>query len=244
MKRVLLAVLLASCAVSAHAETVSVAVAANFTEPAEEIAEAFAQATDQTAQLSFGASGQFYTQITQAAPFEVFLSADVERPAKAVEEGFGVEGSVFTYAIGQLALYATDASLVTGAETLTAGDFDKLSIADPATAPYGAAAVETMTALGLYEALQPKLVTGTSITQAHQFVESGSAELGFVAVSQIAHNEGGSCWIVPAELHAPIRQDAVLLRTGEDNTAAVAFVRFLRSDAARAIIQKYGYGLD
>ncbi|MDN5849240.1 MAG: molybdate ABC transporter substrate-binding protein [Nitrococcus sp.] len=228
----------------AFADDVSVAVAANFTEAAEEIATAFNAATGHTARLSFGASGQFYTQITQAAPFEVFLSADDERPALAVEEGFGVEGSVFTYAIGQLVLYSTDAALVTGEETLTAGEFQKLSVADPETAPYGVAAIETMTALGVIEVLRPKFVTGTNISQAYQFVQSNSAEIGFVALSQISQVEGGSRWIVPAELHEPIRQDAVLLKTGEDNPAATAFVNFLKGDQAHAIIEKYGYALN
>jgi len=244
MGRFLIATLLASCAMPAFADDVSVAVAANFTEAAEEIATAFNAATGHTARLSFGASGQFYTQITQAAPFEVFLSADDERPALAVEEGFGVEGSVFTYAIGQLVLYSTDAALVTGEETLTAGEFQKLSVADPETAPYGVAAIETMTALGVIEVLRPKFVTGTNISQAYQFVQSNSAEIGFVALSQISQVEGGSRWIVPAELHEPIRQDAVLLKTGEDNPAATAFVNFLKGDQAHAIIEKYGYALN
>lgn len=244
MGRFLIATLLASCAMPAFANDVSVAVAANFTEAAEEIATAFNAATGHTARLSFGASGQFYTQITQAAPFEVFLSADDERPALAVEEGFGVEGSVFTYAIGQLVLYSTDAALVTGEETLTAGEFQKLSVADPETAPYGVAAIETMTALGVIEVLRPKFVTGTNISQAYQFVQSNSAEIGFVALSQISQVEGGSRWIVPAELHEPIRQDAVLLKTGEDNPAATAFVNFLKGDQAHAIIEKYGYALN
>jgi molybdate transport system substrate-binding protein len=228
----------------AFAETTSVAVAANFTEAAEEIATAFTAATGHTAELSFGASGQFYTQITQAAPFEVFLSADDERPAMAVTQGFGVEGSVFTYAIGQLVLYSTDPDLVTGPETLDAGDFQQLSIADPATAPYGAAAIEAMQALGVYDALQPKIVQGTNITQAYQFVESASAELGFVALSQVSQVEGGSRWVVPTDLYQPIRQDAVLLKSGEDNPAAVAFMDFLKGDEAKAIIEKYGYALD
>lgn len=244
MKQYLLASLLASCALPTIAEEVKIAVAANFTEPAEEIAAAFKAATGHTAQLSFGATGQFYTQITQAAPFEVFLAADDERPVLAVEQGFGVEGSVLTYAIGQLALYSTNPDLVTNEETLRANDFQKLSIADPESAPYGAAAVETMRALKVLETLQPKFVFGTNISQAYQFVESGSAELGFVALSQIAQVEGGSRWIVPPELHKPIRQDAVLLKTGEANPAATAFVDFLKGDEAHAIIKKYGYALD
>lgn len=229
---------------AAYADSVNVAVAANFTDAANEIAAAFAEATDHEAVLSFGATGQFYTQITQGAPFEVFLAADDERPALSVDEGYGVEGSVFTYAIGQLVLYSIEEGKVTGSETLEAGDFQQIAIANPETAPYGKAAVETMQSLGLYEALQPKIVQGQNIGQTFQFVETGNAEIGFVALGQISQSEAGSRWIVPQERYEAIRQDAVLLKTGEGNAAAVAFVEFLKGEAASAIIEKYGYALD
>jgi molybdate transport system substrate-binding protein len=226
---------------AAHSETVNVAVAANFTDAANEIATAFAAATDHEAVLSFGASGQFYTQITQGAPFEVFLSADDIRPAQAVTEGYGVQGSVFTYAIGQLVLYSIEPGKVAGPETLVASDFQQIAIANPETAPYGKAAVETMQALGVYDSLQSKIVQGQNIGQAYQFVETGNAEIGFVALGQVSQSNVGSRWVVPQENYTPLRQDAVLLKTGESNPAAVAFLDFLKGDEASAIIEKYGY---
>ena len=224
---------------SATAETVNVAVAANFTKVAEELAPLFRGATGHEVIYSFGASGQLYNQITQAAPFEVFLSADDTRPGQAVADGFGVEGTVFTYAIGSLALYSTSLVLADGKAVLEAGDFDKIAIADPATAPYGRAAQEAIAALGLTEAVAPKLVTGENISQALQFVESGNAELGFVAASQVVGKAG--VWLVPVELYEPIRQDAVLLKTAEGNRAATAFIDFLKSDEAVKVIEASGY---
>ena len=234
---------LVAAVVPAQAETTNVAVAANFTDAANEIATAFAAETDHEAVLSFGATGQFYTQITQGAPFEVLLAADDERPTLAVEEGYGVAGSVFTYAIGQLVLYSADAGRVEGPEALSAEDVNQIAIANPETAPYGAAAVEAMRGLGVFDALSGKIVQGQSIAQAFQFVETGNAALGFVALGQVAQSEAGSRWLVPQELYTPIRQDAVLLTTGADNPAAIAFLAFLRSNTATDIITKYGYAL-
>lgn len=222
----------------------NVAVAANFTEVAKEIAAAFKAKTGHEAVLSFGASGQFYTQITQGAPFQVFLSADDARPKKLVDDGLAVPGSNFTYAIGKLVLWSKTPGLVKGEATLTAASFTKLSICNPVAAPYGAAAIETMKSLKLLEKLQPKLVEGATITQAYQFVETGNAELGFVALSQLTGPATGSRWLVPQELYSPIRQDAVLLKTGASNEAATGFIAFLRSPEARVIIEKYGYVLD
>lgn len=223
----------------AHAESVNVAVAANFTKVAEELAPLFKAETGHDVTYSFGATGQLYTQITQAAPFHVFLSADEVRPSQAMAEGFGVEGTVFTYAIGALALYSTVLDLADGKAVLETGDFDKIAIADPATAPYGRAASEAIEALGLTEAIAPKLVTGENITQTLQFTESGNAELGFVAASQVIGKS--SVWLVPADLYEPIRQDAVLLKAGEANPAARAYVEFLKSDEAVAVIEASGY---
>ena len=229
---------------NAQAAQTNVAVAANFTDAAKDIAAAFKQKTGHEAILSFGASGQFYTQITQGAPFQVLLSADDARPKKLVEDGLAVPDSRFTYAIGKLVLWSKSPGVVTGAETLKAASFAKLSICNPAAAPYGQAAVETMKSLKLYEALQPKLVEGATITQAYQFVETGNAEVGFVALSQLAGSDVGSRWVVPQEFYNPIRQDAVLLKSGAGNEAAVAFITFLKEPEARAIIAKYGYVLD
>jgi molybdate transport system substrate-binding protein len=226
----------------AQAGQTNVAVAANFTDAANEIAQAFKEKTGHEAVLSFGSTGQFYTQITQDAPFEVFLAADNERPAKAIEEGFAVPGSQFTYAIGTLVLWSQDPDLVRGEQTLNAGGFTRIAIASPEAAPYGAAAVQTMRALGVYDRLEPKIVQGNNISQTFQFVQTGNAELGFIALAQVARSNEGSRWVVPDDLHDPIRQDAVLLERGADSEAAKAFVEFLRGPEAAAIIAKFGYG--
>ena len=241
MNRAFLGTLLAGMLLTsaAQAETVNVAVAANFTKVAEELAPMFKAETGHDVVYSFGATGQLYTQATQGAPFEVFLSADDVRPTKSIEDGIGVDGTVFTYAIGALALYSTSLDLSDGKAILEGGDFEKLAIADPEAAPYGRAATEALAALGLTEAVAPKLVTGENITQTLQFIESGNAELGFVAASQVVGKSG--VWLVPADLFEPIRQDAVLLKTGEANPAATAFIDFLKSDTAVAVIEKAGY---
>ena len=227
---------------TAWAGETKVAVAANFTDAAKEIAARFKAKTGHDATLSFGSSGQFYTQIANGAPFEVFLSADVERPQRAEAEGLSVPGSRFTYATGRLVLYSKTPGLVDGkGAVLKSGKFEKLSIADPKAAPYGQAAVETLTKLNLYDALKPKIVQGASITQAFQYVQTGAAELGFVALSQVVGEQGGSRWIVPASDHTPIEQQAVLLKTGADSQAAKAFIAFLKSGEAKAIIRRYGY---
>ncbi len=242
MRRLAFALVMGSLAPApaAGAET-SVAVAANFTAPAEEIAAAFEAATGDSIALSFGATGGLYAQITQGAPFTVFLAADDRRPAQAVAEGFGLEGSVFTYAVGRLVLYGPGIDVTDGEAVLRAGTFEHLAIADPNTAPYGAAAMQVLDALGVAEPLSGKIVTGENITQAQQFVESGNAELGFLALSQVIGKPAPQTWIVPETLHAPILQDAVLLKTGEDDEVATAFIDFLKGEEARAIIEKYGY---
>ena len=243
--RLSLGILVASfVGTSANAGQTNIAVAANFTDAAKEIAAAFKQKTGHDAVLSFGSSGQFYTQITQAAPFQIMLSADEERPQKLIKDGLGVPGSEFTYAIGKLVLWSKNPNLVKDEATLKSGTFAKLSICNPVAAPYGAAAVETMKSLKLYDALQPKFVEGANITQAFQFVATGNAEIGFVALSQLRGNIGGSRWLVPQNLYKPIKQDAVLLKKGADNAAAVAFMAFLKGPEARAIIEKYGYAFD
>jgi molybdate transport system substrate-binding protein len=236
-------VLLLSLSGTAFAGQTNVAVAANFTEAAKKIAEAFKAKTGHAAVLSFGSSGQFYTQITQDAPFQVFLSADAERPQKLVEEGLGDKTTRFTYAVGKLVLWSkTD--LVKGEETLKSGSFTKISIANPIAAPYGAAAIEAMKKLNVYEALTPKIVQGNNISQAFQFVDTGNAELGFVALSQLAGVTAGSRWMVPQNLYAPIKQDAVLLKKGAGNEAATAFMTFLKGPEATAIIKTFGYAVE
>lgn len=238
----LLALILVPFTTPARAGETQVAVAANFAEPAKEIAAAFQRATGHKAVLSFGASGAFYTQLTHGAPFEIFLSADAERPQKAEQEGFAVPKTRFTYAIGRIVLYSATSGLVDAkGAVLKRGRFERIAIADPATAPYGVAAVQTLQRLGIYHAVAPKIVKGSSIAQAYQFVATGAAEMGFVALSQLANVSGGSRWVVPKTLHAPIEQQAILLKTGTANPAAHAFLAFLKSRQAVAIIRRFGY---
>jgi molybdate transport system substrate-binding protein len=236
--------LLTSPVAQAQADVTHVAVAANFTEPAKEIAALFKQKTGHEAVLSFGASGNFFTQITNGAPFEVFLSADTERPKAAIDGGFAVPDSLFTYAIGKLVLWSRVVDVTNGETALKAGQFQNLSIANPVAAPYGTAAVETMKALGVYDALKPKIVQGESIAQAFQFVDTKNAEVGFVALSQLHGATEGTRWEVPQSLYSPIRQDAVLLKTGANSEASKAFRALLKGPEARAIIEQFGYALE
>jgi molybdate transport system substrate-binding protein len=229
---------------TAEAAEVNVAVAANFTEPARQIAQAFERKTGHKAILSFGATGQFYTQITQGAPFQVFLSADQATPKKLGGEGQAVGDTLFTYAIGKLVLFSREADFVKGEQTLRDGKFNKIALANPTTAPYGAAAIEVMKALGVHDSLVPKFVQGNNINQTFQFVDTGNAELGFVALSQVIGRQGGSRWIVAQNLYTPIRQDAVVLKTGAGNAAARAFIDFLKSPEAAAVIDRFGYATE
>jgi molybdate transport system substrate-binding protein len=226
---------------TAYAADTNVAVAANFTEPAKAIAKLFESKTGHKLVLSFGATGQFYAQITQAAPFQVFLSADDTTPEKLVAGKLAVADSRFTYAIGKIVLFSNNADLVKGDQTLRDAKFNKIALANPTTAPYGAAAIETMKALNVYDALSSKIVQGSNIAQTFQFVDSGNAELGFVALSQIIQKPGGSRWIVPLNLYTPIRQDAVLLNNGSGNEVAKAFLAFMKGPEAAAVIEKFGY---
>ncbi len=231
----------------ARADEVQVAVAANFTAPMNAIAAEFAKDTGHKANLAFGSSGKFYAQIKNGAPFQVFLSADDEKPAKLEQEGMTVPGSRFTYAIGTLVLWSAKPGFVDAkGEVLKKGNFAHLAIASPKLAPYGVAAVETMEKLGLMANVQPKLVQGENIAQTQQFVITGNAELGFVALSQVMKDgkvSEGSAWVVPANLHTPIRQDAVILANGKGNAAAEALMKYLKSAKAAAIIKSYGYAL-
>ena len=220
------------------------AVAANFTEPAREIAALFKQKTGHEAVLIFGASGAFFSQITHGAPFEVFLSADEERPRLAIEQGFAIADSRFTYAIGKLALWSRVLDVTDGKAILAGGNFSKIAIANPNSAPYGTAAVETMKALGVFDALQSKLVQGNSIAQAFQFIDTRNAELGFVALAQLHGVSEGTQWLVPENLHSPIRQDAVLLKSAADDEPSKAFLAFLKGPEARKIIESFGYSLE
>jgi molybdate transport system substrate-binding protein len=234
---------------SVYAGEVMVAVAANFLNPLKEIAEEFEKDSGHRLSLVPGSSGRLYAQITNGAPFDVLLSADSERPHLLERVGLAVEGTRFTYAIGRLSLWSREPGLIgeSGEQVLRSGNIKHLAIANPKTAPYGQAAVQVMTRLGLWDRLQPLVVQGENIGQAFQFVASGNAELGFVALSQVLdprNQSTGSRWDVPADLHDPLRQDAVLLAKGQGNPAARAFLEFLRSPQARLVIERYGYGLE
>ena len=237
---------LAAFALNVQAGEVSVAVAANFAGPLSAMSAAFTAATGHSVKMSPGATGKFYSQIAAGAPFEVLIAADDETPTKLIAEGLAVPHTQFTYAIGKLVLWSAQPGYVDeqGA-VLTAAKFAHLAIANPKTAPYGRAALEVLKARGLHEQLVPRLVTGESIGQAFQFVATGNAELGFVALSQVVvpgKPVNGSYWLVPSSSYGEIRQDAVLLKRGEKNPAALALLTYLKSAPAKALIQSYGYG--
>ncbi|MGY8904775.1 MAG: molybdate ABC transporter substrate-binding protein [Burkholderiales bacterium] len=235
------------CVIPAQAGEVHVAVAANFTAPMKVIAAEFEKATGHQAKLSFGSTGKFYAQISNGAPFELLLSADDETPARMEREGLAVAGTRITYAFGKLVLWSSKVDVIDGqVEVLKKGNFKYLSIAAPKLAPYGAAAIQTLKSLDLLAAIEPKLVQGENIAQAYQFVATGNADLGFVALSQVQENgqiKSGSAWVVPDNLYSPIRQDMVILNKGRTNPAAKELLKFIKSEAARAIILSYGYAL-
>lgn len=235
--------LLTSCWVSAS--EVRVAVASNFTAPMKEIVKEFERTTTHTAVLSFGSSGKILAQIKHGAPFDVFLSADQEKPNALKAEGLIVPGSQFTYAVGQLVLWSADENRITkGSAALTQTNYHKLALANPRLAPYGAAAVQTLDALSLKGSTRDHWVQGENIAQTYHFVASGNAQLGFVALSQVTENgqiKSGSGWVVPNTLHNAIKQDAILLQHAKNKAAANALIAFLKSATANKIIASYGY---
>lgn len=245
--------LLASLMSSAMAAETQIAVAANFAGPVQKIIVEFEKQTGHKASISIGSTGKFYAQIKNGAPFDILLAADDETPAKLENEKETVTTTRFTYAIGKLALWSAKSDFVDSkGDILKKGNFAHIAIANPKLAPYGVAAMETLKALGLDASLQSKLIVGENIAQTQQFVASGNAELGFVALSQvITYSQllkdgrvvSGSYWLVPEKLYAPIRQDAVLLNKGKDNAAATAFLEFLKSPWAKDLIRGYGYTL-
>ena len=242
----------AVASVTVKAEEVTVAVAANFTAPMQKIAQAFEQDTGHKVLLSFGATGKFYAQIKNGAPFAVLLSADDETPARLEKEGVAIAGTRFTYAVGRLALWSKNPFLVDDkgqvllSNNTDKNNFKKLAIADPKLAPYGAAAIEVIERMGVIDKVRSKLVQGDSIGQAFQFVMTENAELGFVALSQISIDgriAQGSAWVVPQNLYTPLKQDAVLLPFGKHNSAALALMKYMRTERAQTIIRSYGYSL-
>lgn len=229
----------------AQADEVNVAVAANFTAPMQKIAQLFEQDTGHKAVLSFGATGKFYAQIANGAPFGILLAADDATPEKIGREGLGDAATRFTYAIGQLVLWSKQPGYVDAeGKVLEKSDWRHIAIANPKLAPYGLAAMETLDKLQLTDKLKGRVVQGENIGQTYQFAASGNAELGFVALSQVTQDgklREGSAWVVPASMHAPIRQDAIVLKPAQGNPAASALMQYLRGDKARAVIQSYGY---
>lgn len=248
LRRSLLGLMFAAAAAlsfePAQAGAVNAAVAANFTKVAERLGANFKAKTGDDVVFSFGATGALYTQITQGAPFEVFLSADDKRTATAIADGFGVEGTEFTYAVGKVVLYSPTIDVTDGAAVLAGNAFQHIAIADPKAAPYGAAGMAVLEALGLTGAVAPKIVTGENITQTLQFVDSGNAEIGFVALSQVIGKPAAQVWLAPQDDYPAIRQNAVLLKVGEANAAAKAFLAYLRSPEAVAVIKDAGYEVE
>ncbi len=228
-----------------RAEVAHIAVAANFAEPIEALAKELKTSTGHELRIATGPSGSLYAQIINGAPFDVFLSADEQRPTALAGTGLVVAGSQFTYAVGQLALWAPKPGLdMVNGRGLLNSSVGKVAAANPKLAPYGLAADQTLQSLGIEDAVRPKLIRGNSIGQAFAMVASGNAEAGFVAMSQLltkGETRPGSVWLVPATLHAPIRQDAVLLKRGEFNPAALALLKLLQQPATRETLATFGY---
>jgi len=226
---------------------INAAVASNFSAPMKQIVTLFEQQSGDTVKLSFGSTGKFYAQIKNGAPFDVFIAADTATPQRLEEEGMTVNGSRFIYALGKLVLWSARPNFVDDqGRVLRKGDYEKLAIADPKLAPYGMAAKQTLGKLAMWNSIIDKLVMGENITQAYQFVATGNAELGFVSLSQVMRDgkvSTGSWWLVPSNMYKPIRQSAVLLSGAKDKAAAQAFLDFLKSKKAAAVILSYGYAL-
>lgn len=230
---------------SAHADDIYLAVATNFTAAMKEIVTKFEQSHEHKVITSFGSSGKIYAQIKHGAPFQLFFSADQTKPEILEQEGFTVSGSRFTYAIGALALWSFKPNFVgNDFSRLQTNSFNKLALANPKLAPYGVAALEVLDALKLKQFTEAKWVQGENIAQTYQFVATGNADLGFVALSQImdkGHIQAGSSFIIPRQLYSPIRQDAVLLKRAKTSAGAKALHDYLKSAEAKNIIHAFGY---
>lgn len=244
--RIAAAAALLAAVMNVSAAEVHVAVAANFTAPAKDLVPLFEKQTGHKLVLSFGATGMFYGQIKNGATYDVLLAADSKTPEKALAEGYGVQGTRFTYAVGKLILWSADADKIQdGSKLLASGNFNKCAVANPKLAPYGLAAEETLKAMKLFDKVSPKFVQGDSIGKTFNFVKTANADIGFVALSQVYKNgklTSGSGWIVPSELYGKIAQDAVLLKQGKSPDAAREFLSFLQGPEAAKIKRDYGYG--
>src|SRR5690606_21310070 len=240
--RIVCLLIVGLCSARANAEEILVAVASNFTAAMNALVAEFEQSNDHKVKVAFGSAGRFYAQIKNGAPFQLFLSADQATAAALEQEGLAVPGSRFTYALGALVLWSHAATV--DETRLTKGNYRKLALANPKLAPYGVAAMEVLEGLNLTAATQARWVMGENIAQTYQFVSSGNADLGFVALAQIVdkkHKQQGAIWIVPPHLYRPIRQDAVLLQRGQSSVVARQFLEFMQTDSAKKIINSYGY---
>ncbi len=246
-KQRLCATVVLTLATTSWAGQAQIAVAANFAEPIKAVAAVLEKTTGHTLSVALGATGKLYAQIKNGAPFDVLLAANTAATVALEQDGLAKAGSSFTYANGKLVLWSADATKVDArGDVLKSTGFRRLAYANPKTAPYGEAAVQTIDKLGLTTALAPKLVQGESIGQAFNFVHTGNAELGFVAMSQVLAGgklKSGSMWVVPQALYRPIQQNAVLLQRGANNPAAVALVKLLQSPNIRDLIRSYGYDI-
>ena len=241
-KGVFAAALLLALPGAAAAEEIKVAVASSFKRPVQVIALGFERRTGHTVTIVSGATGKLYSQIKNGAPFDAFLAADTDRPQRLAREGLVAAGEPFTYAMGRLVLWSSrDGFVDDGGVVLTQGEFDRLAVANPNTAPYGRAAREVLDAMGMWETVQASIVTGQNVGQTYQFIKTGNADLGFVAYSQVLRRGSavpGSYWQVPPAFHEPIAQQAVLL---SDSEAARSFLGFLRTETVRQVIREYGF---
>ncbi|MEY3219296.1 MAG: hypothetical protein RIT27_653 [Pseudomonadota bacterium] len=239
MKKLFFIALLSLINTYVNAEEIYIAVASNFTATSKAIIEEFEKTTGHKVKLSFGSTGKFYAQIINGAPFQIFLAADDKHPQKLAQNGYGVPETLFTYATGKLVLWSLKENPEQQFKKLT---FRKLAIANPETAPYGTAAVEALKAMKLWEQVESKIVKGDNISQTQQFVSTGNAEIGFIALAQAMQE--GYFWEIPQELYSPLHQQAILLKKGAQNTAAKAFLDFLKTPTAIALITKAGYSLE
>ncbi len=252
MKRLISLALVSSSAVltvnSVSAGEISVAVAANFTAPMKEIVAIYEKDTGNKVLASFGATGQFYAQIKNGAPYQVLFAADAKTPAKIEKEGLGVVGTAQPYAYGKLVLWSAQTDFVKEDKSfILEGAVKKIAVANPKLAPYGEAAYQTMESWGNLKEASAKFVTGDNIGKTYQFVKTGNTQVGFVALSQV-YKDGkmtsGSGWVIPIDLYKPIRQDSVILNPGKNDSDVTAFMQFMKtSPKVRAVIESYGYGL-